>query len=148
MLIGACTDADGLKTHTSIPPPPPPPQNKGVQFNTVTEAVTPGGSKHLHRDRTGDTEDYGFPPSSNDRSRHSHHHDQQPSSSSSSTSRKDRSQPVAQPGESDSEDTIVLPDRFDKYGRPVENRDARVGDRLENILNGRAAGSFFRRIFD
>lgn len=120
-------------------------QNKAVQFDDQPLIVpsSSGSDSNRHRDRANSV--------SGDNHRHS-------SSTSSSrrhkSSRKERSQSLSRTtgtAGSDSDNTIILPDRFDKYGRPKDNNnnvENRIGDRIESILNGRAAGNFFKRIFN
>ena len=52
---------------------------------------------------------------------------------------------------SDSDETIELPERFDAHGRPLNGNGQNgrgIGERIESVLNGRAAGNLLRRVFD
>lgn len=135
--------SDRLRAQTPGPGHMPSPvvQNKAVQFDdqpSIAPTSSSGSNsnrRERHRDRANSI---------------SGDHHRQSSSRRHNSSRKERSQSLSRTGRagSDSDETIILPDRFDKYGRPKENVDARIGDRIESILNGRAAGNFFKRIFN
>lgn len=129
---------------------------KTVQFDDV-----PPGS-----DRDSIPPAYDSPT----RERHSpsnednHHHHRQrrsgnrsdPATSSQPSKRSQPSRSEGQYEKSDSEDTVELPDRFDENGQLKNSsngsngraRSGSLGNRIENVLNGRAASNLLRKVFE
>ena len=61
----------------------------------------------------------------------------------------DRPRSLSPAPSEESSDTVVLPDRFDKNGRPKDDPNGlRREEALEDLLNGRRAGKFFKRMFN
>ena len=112
--------------------------SKSVMFN-VDGDRKPRGKQHRRR-RTSDA---GLDPAVNQ-------------STTSLPERKHRPKTRSRPRSVSpvhSEDTMVLPDRFDSDGRPKRGATgpgdgARLEDRLEEILNGKRASNFFKKIFN
>lgn len=125
-----CPFLDGVRSTPPISQSPTV-QNKAVQFEDGTRPRSPEDRQHRRRHRTSSV--------STDRPPTSNPFQEQPT-------RKKRSQSVSRAG-SDSEDTVILPDRFDKDGRLKENSSSRITDRIENALNGRTAGSLLKKLF-
>ena len=146
---------DGLRGQGPGGPSSPGSPPKTVQFDEARNQSTsaPLDDDHHHRHHTKDhhatskkensSRSDGRRPSRTDPPSQQRHHDDD--RRSSKPSRNARAADVM----SDSDETIELPERFDTHGRPLNGSSVRgIGERIENVLNGRAAGNLLRRVFD
>lgn len=135
--------ADGLISPKSVTPPPPPRtrSNSRVRFDLDSNVEFP----HERR-RAGSRDRRSYSDSeetvTSRRSRRRGRRDRDPASKLFND-KYDRS-----PRDSDSEDTVELPRRFDEHGnRKPESKGDELAERLQDLLAGRAsAGSFFKGI--
>lgn len=146
----------------SPPPAPAPEASKSVQFDDhlQTKPITPmeeydrrpghdHQSSHRH-DNNGDRRDRRGSTSTSSSSRNGNKR------RSSRTERSNGADSHRHRGhrsgtnESDSDETIELPERFDENGRLKNERgggaNGGLTERIEKVLNGQAAGDLLRRV--
>lgn len=121
----------------------PAPHNKSVQFDFDTsDTSSPKARRHRHRrsEREFSNDSYDSENSPDERrhhrsrgSRHHDHHDEPRS-----------------PSPAHSDETVDLPPRFDKDGRPKAQRgEDPIADKIEDFLAGKgSAGKLFKNLTD